>query len=52
MDSIIFDLDGTLWNSTDIVADAWRRFPFAMLMSTGSVRGGALESIATIDDVG
>lgn len=23
MDSIIFDVDGTLWNSTDIVARAW-----------------------------
>ncbi|MDO4305586.1 MAG: HAD family hydrolase [Eubacteriales bacterium] len=23
MDSIIFDVDGTLWNSTDIVAKAW-----------------------------
>ena len=23
MDSIIFDVDGTLWDSTDIVADAW-----------------------------
>lgn len=26
MDSIIFDLDGTLWNSTDIVADAWTEY--------------------------
>ena len=23
MDSIIFDVDGTLWNSTEIVAKAW-----------------------------
>ena len=23
MDSIIFDLDGTLWNSTETIADAW-----------------------------
>ncbi|MDD5804534.1 HAD family hydrolase [Blautia sp. HCP3S3_H10_1] len=23
MDSIIFDIDGTIWNSTDVVADAW-----------------------------
>ena len=23
MDSIIFDVDGTLWNSTDVVAKAW-----------------------------
>lgn len=26
MDSIIFDLDGTLWNSTDIVAAAWTEY--------------------------
>lgn len=26
MDSIIFDVDGTLWNSTDIVAMAWTRY--------------------------
>ena len=23
MDSIIFDIDGTIWNSTDVVAEAW-----------------------------
>ena len=23
MDSIIFDIDGTIWNSTDVVAVAW-----------------------------
>ncbi len=26
MDSIIFDVDGTLWNSTDIVAHAWTEY--------------------------
>lgn len=26
MDSIIFDVDGTLWNSTEIVADSWSRY--------------------------
>lgn len=25
VDSILFDLDGTLWDSTDIVAEAWNR---------------------------
>ena len=25
IDSIIFDVDGTLWDSTDVVADAWIR---------------------------
>ena len=25
VDSILFDLDGTLWDSTDIVADAWNQ---------------------------
>lgn len=25
MDSIIFDVDGTLWDSTEIVADAWTK---------------------------
>lgn len=26
MDSIIFDVDGTLWNSTEIVAESWTRY--------------------------
>lgn len=26
MDSIIFDVDGTLWNSTDIVAKSWTEY--------------------------
>ncbi|MBR2527283.1 MAG: HAD family hydrolase [Blautia sp.] len=26
MDSIIFDVDGTLWNSTKVVAEAWRSY--------------------------
>ena len=26
MDSIIFDVDGTLWNSTGITADAWTEY--------------------------
>ncbi len=25
MDSLIFDVDGTLWNSTDVVADSWNQ---------------------------
>lgn len=25
MDSILFDLDGTLWDSTEVVADAWNQ---------------------------
>ena len=25
IDSIIFDVDGTLWDSTDVVADAWNQ---------------------------
>lgn len=25
MDSIIFDLDGTLWDPRDVVVDAWNR---------------------------
>ena len=25
MDSMIFDVDGTLWNSTEIVAKAWTK---------------------------
>ena len=25
MDSIIFDVDGTLWDSTDSVADSWNQ---------------------------
>ena len=26
MDSIIFDVDGTLWDSTDVVARAWTQY--------------------------
>ena len=26
MDSIIFDVDGTLWDSTEIVAEAWNDY--------------------------
>ena len=26
MDSIIFDVDGTLWDSTEIVAEAWTNY--------------------------
>ena len=26
MDSIIFDVDGTLWNSTEIVAQSWTAY--------------------------
>ena len=26
MDSIIFDVDGTLWDSTESVAGAWSRY--------------------------
>ncbi len=26
MDGIIFDVDGTLWNSTEVVADAWDEY--------------------------
>lgn len=26
MDSIIFDVDGTLWDSTEIIADAWMEY--------------------------
>ena len=26
MDSIIFDVDGTLWDSTEIVAESWDEY--------------------------
>ena len=26
MDSIIFDVDGTLWDSTEVVAKAWNNY--------------------------
>ena len=43
MDSIIFDVDGTLWDSTDIVADAWTRcldeeFQIPMLITSAKLK--------------
>ncbi len=30
MKNIILDVDGTLWNTTDIVADSWTRALFGI----------------------
>lgn len=45
MDSMIFDLDGTLWDSTDSVADAWNEAISAHLHQSPQVTPKILKSL-------
>ena len=44
MDSIIFDVDGTLWNSTEIVARAWTDYLRTQNMEM-EITSGQLQSL-------
>ena len=44
MDSIIFDVDGTLWNSTEIVARAWTDYLSTQNMEM-EITSGQLQSL-------
>jgi len=45
MDSIIFDLDGTLWDTTDIVADAWNQVLDKIFDNRPQLTGADLKSL-------
>ena len=42
IDSIIFDVDGTLWDSTDVVADAWNQIMEKATDMTPNLTGAVL----------
>ena len=43
IDSIIFDVDGTLWDSTDVVADAWNQIMEKETDMTPNLTGAVLK---------
>ena len=45
IDSIIFDVDGTLWDSTDVVADAWNQIMEKETDMTPNLTGTVLKEI-------
>lgn len=45
MDSIIFDVDGTLWDSTDIVAEAWNEVICKNSDRKPNITGDTLKSL-------
>ena len=53
MDSIIFDLDGTLWDTTDIVADAWNQVLDKIFDNRPQLTGADLKSLfgRTLPDI-
>ena len=46
IDSIIFDVDGTLWDSTDVVADAWNQIMEKETDMTPNLTGAACSRIS------
>lgn len=44
IDSIIFDVDGTLWDSTDVVADAWNQIMEKETDMTPNLTGTVLKA--------
>ena len=44
-DSIIFDVDGTLWDSTDVVADAWNHVLATETNLTPNLTGSCLKGL-------
>ena len=45
IDSIIFDVDGTLWDSTDVVADAWNQIMEKETDMTPNLTGTVLKGL-------
>ena len=45
IDSIIFDVDGTLWDSTDVVADAWNQILKKETDMTPNLTGAVLKGL-------
>ena len=45
IDSIIFDVDGTLWDSTDVVADAWNQIMEKETDMTPNLTGAVLKGL-------
>lgn len=54
MQSIIFDVDGTLWDSTDIVADSWNAAIFDTVGIKANLDGARLKQLfgKTMDEIG
>lgn len=50
MKNIILDVDGTLWNTTDIVADSWTRALRTCDITDITVTGSGLASIVRKDN--
>ena len=45
IDSIIFDVDGTLWDSTDVVADAWNQIMEKETYMTPNLTGTVVKGL-------
>lgn len=45
IDSIIFDVDGTLWDSTDVVANAWNQIMEKETDMTPNLTGAVLKGL-------
>ena len=52
IDSIIFDVDGTLWDSTDVVADAWNQIMEKETDMTPNLTGTVLKGAPVRTDRG
>lgn len=54
MQSIIFDIDGTLWDSTDVVADSWNAAIYDTVGIKANLDGDRLKQLfgKTMDEIG